>query len=145
MLQRPTEEQIDSRNAPSDTIASAQTVNRPRSSSSIDVFNPKPNTSASHLPSPNVIPVNLRGNFHQTTRICSTVGREAHTTYGHVRNPQGPSTIPSVSNNPISSSSSNVDERVPLLPSKHNLPLCGREPRPSLSHLRWQSKQHTGG
>jgi hypothetical protein len=127
MLQRSTEEQTYSRNDPSNTIAPAQTANGSRSSSPIDVFNPKPNTSASHLPSPNVIPASSCGKFHRVPQICSTMQQEALFACGRVHNPRGPSITPSVSNSSISSSSPDVDERAPLLPSGHNLPIARPE------------------
>ena len=117
MLQRPAEEeQADLQGAP----APAQSANVPQSASSVDVFNPKPNTPASHLPLPNVIPVSLGGNFHQVPQIRSTVEQESRTACEYLRRPRRPSVIPSVSN---SFASSDVDERIPLLPCRRNPPV----------------------
>jgi len=117
MLQRPAEEeQADLQGPP----APAQSANVPQSASSVDVFNPKPNTPASHLPLPNVIPVSLGGNFHRVPQIRSTVEQEARTACEYLRRPRRPCVIPSVSNSSISS---NVDERIPLLPCRRNPPV----------------------
>lgn len=111
------------RDAPSDAPAPAQSANGPQPPSSVDVFNPKPNTSSSHLPSPNVIPVSLWRSFHRVPQVRSTVEREARITCGYVRGPRRPSIIPSVSKCSTSSDPSNMDERVPLLPSRRNTPV----------------------
>lgn len=116
MSQRPAEEQADLPGPPTP----AQSSNEPQSATSIDVFNPKPNTPASHLPSPSVIPVSLGGNFNRVPQIRSTVEREARTACGYLRHPRRSHVIPSVS---TSSTSSNVDERIPLLPSRRNPPV----------------------
>lgn len=122
MLQRHTTEgQTDLENTVRGT-APAQSANRARSSSPVDVFNPKPSTSASHLPPPNVIPVSLHGNLHRVPQIRSTVEQEARVTCGYVRDPQRPGATPSVSNGSTPTGSSNLDERVPLLPSRRNPP-----------------------
>ena len=86
------------------------------------MLNPKPGTSASHLPSPTVIPVSLRGNFHRVSQIRSTVEREALIACGHIRDNRKPSIAPSDSKSSISSGSSDVDERTPLLPSRRDPP-----------------------
>lgn len=78
---------------------------------------PKPNTPASHLPSPNVIPVSSCSNFYRLSQIHSTVEREARIQYGYVRNPQMTGITPSVSTRPISGTPSDVDEGTPILPS----------------------------
>ena len=105
---------------PQDAPASPQPANEPQSASLVDVFNPKPNTPASHLPLPNVIPVGLGGNFHRVPQIRSTVEQEAHTACEYLRHSRRPCVIPSVS----SSSTSHVDERVPLLPCRRNPPVA---------------------
>lgn len=120
MFQRPAQEEqgdLDGTSAP------AQSASGPQSPSSVDVFNPKPDTPASHLPLPNVIPVSLGGNFHRVPQIRSTVEREARIACEYIRHPRKPCVIPSVSNGPTSSSSSNVDERIPLLPSRRSPPV----------------------
>ena len=117
MSQRPAgEEQADLQGTP----APAQSTNVPQSASLVDVFNPKPNTPASHLPLPNVIPVSLRGDFHRVPQIRSTVEREARTACEYLRHPRKPCAISSVSND---STPSNVDERIPLLPCRRNPPV----------------------
>jgi len=104
------------------TTAPAQIANGPQPPGSVDVFNPKPNTPASHLPLPNVIPVSLGGNFHRVPQIRSTVEREARIVCEDLRHPRRPCVAPSVSNDPTSSSSPG-DERMPLLPGRRNPPV----------------------
>ena len=120
MSQRPAEgDQADLHGAPTP----AQSANGPQSPSSVDVFNPKPDTPASHLPLPNVIPVSLGGNFHRVPQIRSTVEQEARIACEYLRHPRRSCVSPSVSNGPTSSCSSDVDERIPLLPCRRSPPV----------------------